>query len=245
MSSLTKKFLIGTSGWTYDEWVGKFYPKKCPRTAWLQYYAQQFDTVELNATFYRNFQKATYQHWYITVPENFRYVIKISRLITHRKYLLNVQDLIHQAENDACILKEKLGLILLQLPPSLPYDLDRLAAALNAFKDPTRVVVEFRNQQWFTEDTRRLLEHFKAVFCNVDAPRFRINNWLTSDIGFIRLHGRKLMYQHNYTQLQLQEIAEHAKLLEAKGAKEIYIFFNNTYEAHAPQNAKTLSALLC
>lgn len=238
------KFWVGTSGWTYADWAGVFYPENYPQKLWLQYYSQQFDTVELNATFYRNFSEETYQHWYEKVPDNFRFIIKASRYITHRKYLKNVKSSIKIAEKSANLLRDKLGLILLQLPPSMPYDLDRLRNALAAFKIPSQVVVEFRNAKWSTLETKQLLTEFNAVYCNVDSPNERIAEWLTSDIGYIRLHGRKEMYKYNYTKPQLIKIAASAKNLAKQGAKEVYIFFNNDYFAHAIKNAKTLLKLL-
>lgn len=238
------KFWIGTSGWTYQDWAGIFYPENCPQKSWLNYYAHQFNVVELNATFYRSFPKKTYQHWYETVPEQFRYVIKLSRYITHHKYLLNVKTAIRRAENSAHFLEDKLGLILMQLPPRMPYDLSRLHAALSTFQDPTKVVVEFRNPKWLTDESKVLLTDFKAIFCNVDGPHSRIKDWLTGNIAYIRLHGRKQMYKHSYSAAELLEISHHARNLLKKGAKEVYIFFNNDYHGHAPQNAKMLQRLL-
>jgi len=121
------KFLIGTSGWRY------FYPKNYPKTRWFDYYAEHFHTVEVNATFYRRFKDETYQKWYNISPEDFRYVLKAPQFITHRKYLKDVIESIREFERSAKLLKNKLGLILLQRPPNMPYDLDRLAKALKAF----------------------------------------------------------------------------------------------------------------
>lgn len=243
---MTKKaqFWIGTSGWSYDDWKGKFYPEDCAKSHWLEYYTDEFNAVEVNATFYRSFPATTYTHWQEKAPDNFRYVIKLSRYITHRKYLLQVKTSIHRAEKSANILKDKLGLILMQLPPNMPYNLARLETAFAAFHDPSRLVVEFRDPKWLTDEVKELLIRYNVIFCNVDGPNSRINEWLTSNIAYIRLHGRKQLYKHNYTKAELEEVAEHLQNLVRKGAKELYVFFNNDYDAHAANNAKTLKLLL-
>ena len=225
------KFHIGTSGWIYPHWQGTFYPNDLPKNQWFQYYCSKFSTVEINATFYRAFKDSTYLNWYQKAPENFKYVIKAHRLITHRKYLHDVAHEIQQCWQSANVLQEKLGLILLQLPPKMPYDPDRLKQALLAFSEPQKIAVEFRNHKWLTPETKNLLTELQVAFCTSDAPGIDLIDWLTAKIGYIRLHSQNQ---------DLPKIANLAKKMAKNGAKEIYIFFNNDFAGFAPKDAEEL-----
>jgi uncharacterized protein YecE (DUF72 family) len=238
------KFFVGTSGWTYDHWIGNFYPDKLPKHRWFSHYLTVFNAVEVNATFYRSFQDATFHNWFEKAPENFRYVLKAPRIITHRKYLEDVSGEIQEFWRSACLLGSKLGLILLQVAPATPYDLRRLEAAIRAFGDPRKVAVEVRSAHWLTKDTQQMLADLGAVFCNADSPRLRLTDWVTSTSAYIRLHGRRTWYADNYSDDELEEIAQLARNMGERGAKEIYVFFNNDFEGYAPQNAQTLSKML-
>jgi len=234
------KFYIGTSGWVYPHWKEKFYPEDLPQSKWFEYYSSKFTTVEVNATFYRAFAADTYQKWYEQAPVGFKYVIKAHRLITHRKYLQDVNADIKRCWDSAALLQEKLGLILLQLPPQMPYDLERLEHALSAFPDPSKVAVEFRHKKWLTAETKVLLRKLNVTFCTSDAPDIDLIDWVTSKIGYIRLHGHNLSYTGNYSTPELKNIAKLAENMVKKGAKTIYVFFNNDAEAYAPKNALDL-----
>jgi uncharacterized protein YecE (DUF72 family) len=142
-----KQFHIGTSGWTYDHWKGTFYPPDIPKTKWFEYYTTLFSTVEINATFYRFFKDQTYYKWRDTSPDDFVYVLKAPKLITHRKYLLEAEREIKEFYRSVSLLEEKFGLVLLQLAPQTPYDPERLYKALHAFSNPSKIAVEFRHTQ--------------------------------------------------------------------------------------------------
>src|SRR5512136_2995851 len=118
------QYLIGTSGWTYDHWKGTFYPDGLAKSRWFDYYAEQFPAVEVNATFYRRFADQTYVKWLERAPAGFIYVLKAPKLITHRKYLVDAEEDIRLFWRSACILEDKLGLVLLQVAPGTPYDLE-------------------------------------------------------------------------------------------------------------------------
>ncbi|MDI7277705.1 MAG: DUF72 domain-containing protein, partial [Anaerolineae bacterium] len=238
------ELFVGTSGWSYPHWAGSFYPEGWPKRRWLEYYATQFRTVEVNATFYRTFQDNTYHNWRDRAPEGFRYVLKAPRYITHRLHLVDAEEPIRRFCGQAALLKERLGLILLQLAPSTPYELERLRKALVAFTDPSRVAVEFRHSRWLTEETRELLRDVGAAFCTADSPRSRLCDWVTSPVAYIRLHGRKRWYAYDYTAAELEEIAALARGMAEQGAKEVYVFFNNDFEGYAPRNALVLQAML-
>jgi uncharacterized protein YecE (DUF72 family) len=237
-------YLIGTSGWTYDHWKGCFYPPDIPKSRWFEYYASRFSAVEINATFYRSFRDQTYHKWMERAPHGFGYVLKAPRVTTHRKYLQDVEEEIDKFCRSTELLKDRLEMILLQLAPHTPYDLKRLEKALLAFHDPGKVAVEFRKPQWYTSETETLLRSLGAAFCNVDSPRQDLTHILTSDRAYLRLHGRKRWYSYDYSLEELREIAALARELANRGAKRVYIFFNNDFEGFAPANALALRQLL-
>jgi uncharacterized protein YecE (DUF72 family) len=238
------RFLIGTSGWTYDDWKGLFYPEKLARTRWLEYYASQFHTVEINATFYGTFKDQTYIGWKNRVPSGFGYVLKAPRLITHRKLLLDVEDDIKTFYHSCTLLEDGFEMILLQVAPNTPYDLDRLQKALLAFPDPRRLAVEFRHKRWLNPDVEALLRSIGVTYCDVDSPRQSLTGLLTSDRAYLRMHGRKAWYAYNYSPEELAEIAAVARKLAEHGASHIYAFFNNDYNANAVNNAHLLIEML-
>lgn len=244
MTSTKPRFYIGTSGWSYDHWKGLFYPDDLPKSKWFEYYAQQFSTVEVNATFYRIFKRQTYLKWYDQAPPDFRYVFKAPRLITHRRYLKDVDGIIRNFWRSVWQVREKLGLILLQLPPKMPYEPRLLKNALLAFRDPARVAVEFRSREWFCDEIRELLCEVGAVFCASDSPKTKLLDWVTSEAGYIRLHGRTQWYRYNYSDEELRKIADLGRRMHAEGAREVYIFFNNDFEGNAPRNALALKKIL-
>jgi uncharacterized protein YecE (DUF72 family) len=238
------QYYIGTSGWHYDHWKDVFYPHGLPKTRWFEHYHNYFSTVEINATFYRGFKKNTYENWYNQADDPFRYVLKVPRIITHRKYLHNVDGSIREFCESATLLHEKLGMLLLQLAPSTTYDPGLLEKALNAFNDPQKVVVEVRHKRWLTDEFRDMLSQNKITFCNMDSPRLSVLNWITSDKAYFRFHGHTDMYAYNYSDSELKEIAERLSELPNQGVKVAYVFFNNDYEGNAVKNALTLIKLL-
>jgi uncharacterized protein YecE (DUF72 family) len=237
-------YFVGTSGWTYDHWKGRFYPEKLPKKSWFDYYASLFSSVEVNATFYRSFKDQTYHNWRQKAPQGFGYVLKAPRLITHRKHLLDVKEDIQTFYHSCLLLEDKFEMILLQVAPNTPYHPERLHQALLDFPDPSRVAVEFRHPDWFTPDVMSMLQSVGATLCNVDSPKREIEANLTSNRAYLRLHGRKHWYSYNYSPDELREIARLAQLLVKKGAKRVYIFFNNDFEGFAPANALLLKKLL-
>jgi uncharacterized protein YecE (DUF72 family) len=168
----------------------------------------------------------------------------VPRLISHRRKLRDTAELIGEFSRSASLLGSKLGLLLLQLPPNLPYLPERLEAALHAFNSPSRVAVEFRDERWLTEEIFSLLRKWGTNYCNADSPQHELTDIVTGDLGYLRLHGRRAWYADNYTQEELTSIAETAKKMRRQGAKEVYIFFNNDDAAHAPHNASALARLL-
>jgi uncharacterized protein YecE (DUF72 family) len=244
-SVISPAFFIGTSGWTYDHWQGCFYPPNLARSHWFDYYAARFNAVEVNATFYRSFQDQTYLQWKARAPQGFAYVLKAPKSITHRKLLRDVYDDIQAFCRSAALLGDAFEMILLQVHPGLPCDLELLRDALQAFPDPARVAVEFRNEGWFNPQVESLLSSLGAAFCNVDSPRQRLGEYLTAERAYLRLHGHERWYASDYSGKGLNEIAGLAHRLIANGASRVYIFFNNDFGGYAPANALALQKLLC
>ncbi len=235
---------IGTSGWSYGNWDQKFYPSEIPKTKWFNFYTENFHTVEMNATFYRGFKEKTFKKWYEEAPDGFQYVFKANRIITHRKYLKNVSESVKRFCDSVNLVKEKLGLILLQLHPNTSFDLKLLEDALESFDDPSMVAVEFRNEQWFHEDTYQLLRKTGSIFCNIDSPKFKIHDVVTAKKAYFRFHGKKEWYKHHYTDKELHEIALTMDNIAEKGVSEMYAFFNNDVDANAPVNARRLKEII-
>jgi len=238
------RFRVGTSGWNYPDWRGKFYPPNLAQHKWFDHYAEHFETVEVNATFYRTFKDTVYEKWRDRAPGGFTYVLKAPKRITHRKHLLEAEEDILNFCNSCSILGNRFGLILLQIAPNTPADPGRLKAALSGFPDPRRVAVEFRRGEWFTDKVRSVLEDAGAVFCSADSPKTRLLPWVTSDAAYIRLHGRREWFTDEYTGGELEEIADLARHMAEKGAKTVYIYFNNDVGAAAVRNASKLKEIL-
>ncbi|MEJ5201544.1 MAG: DUF72 domain-containing protein [Anaerolineales bacterium] len=245
MKQDTRRFWIGTSGWSYDHWWGDFYPTDLPKNRWFSFYLEHFAAVEINATFYRIFADTTYHKWREQVTPAFRYVLKVPKLITHRKCLQNCEADIRGFNRSANLLGECLGMLLLQVSPITPFDLQRLREVLQVFDDPTRIAVEFRSKHWECDETRSLLCEMGAAWVSADSPRTRLTDWVTGRRAYIRLHGRRRWYADNYSMEELEEIAQLAQTMTTKGAQEVYIFFNNDFGGYAPKNALTLARLLC
>ncbi len=237
-------YFVGTSGWTYEHWKGRFYPEGLPQKRWFDYYASLFSAVEVNATFYRTFKDQTYHNWRQRAPHGFGYVLKAPRLITHRKFLVDVETDIQTFYHSCALLQDKFEMILLQVAPNMSYNPERLRNALQAFPDPARVAVEFRRSEWFCQETLDILSAARATICNVDSPRQKISGLLTSGRAYIRLHGRAHWYSYNYSDDELRDIASIARDLANRGAERVYIFFNNDFEGYAPANARFIKQLL-
>jgi uncharacterized protein YecE (DUF72 family) len=237
-------FLVGTSGWFYDHWKGVFYPDNIPKKEWFEYYCKYFQTVEINATFYRRFKDQTYYNWAEKVHDDFTYVLKMPRLITHRKFLKDCSEEIREFSRSASLLGNKLGLLLLQLAPQTPYDPELLESVVRSFNNSRIVAIEFRDKKWLTGEIKKILIDAGAVFCNVDSPKLKCLDWITGEIAYIRLHGRTQWYRYNYSDKELKEIANIARGFVGEGAKKVYIFFNNDFNGYAPKNAKRLMELL-
>lgn len=238
---MEKKYYLGTSGWSYDHWVGEFYPEGMDRKLWLQFYAKHFNTAEVNMTFYRFPWRNVVKGWYNKTPEDFRFTLKVHRSITHVHKLRNVKKLLNSFYDMASPLKEKLGCLLYQLPPSMHLDLERLEAFIEMLPADKVHAFEFRHNSWYCRNIYRLLKKHKAVFCAVSAPGFPEDLEVTANAAYIRFHGKGSWYSYDYSGKELKEWVNKIKSSNAKG---VYAYFNNDANAYAVKNCLSLKRML-
>ncbi len=237
---------VGTSGWVYGDWRGRFYPRGVASRRWLEYYAELFDTVELNATTYRLPSPSQALAWCAKVPPDFRFTVKLSRLITHRRDLPpRVDDFIaNYFARAASFERAKLAQILIQFPPYLERDDVRLSEFVRKLPPQYRYVVEFRNKSWFVSAVRDLLSALGVAFCIHDYPGLRVPIWVTrNDLAYVRFHGYTALYAGSYPRRTLRRWAARLNELESS-AGEVFAYFNNDTAAAAPRDAELLKALL-
>ncbi len=230
---------IGTSGYSYKSWDKTFYPKNVPKREQLEYYATQFPTVEINATFYRLPSEKMVQGWRDRVPGNFRYTVKGSRFITHMKKLLNLEGALDKFFDRIAPMQEVAPLILWQLPPMLRKDLLRLDGFLAQLPSIYHHAVEFRHPSWYEEDTFDLLRKHNASHVALSSLGMPMNLTVTSDIIYIRFHGLEGGAAHDYSRQELEPWAEYI-LEQAAEGRTIYVYFNNDVNVRAPDNARML-----
>lgn len=237
------QYYIGTSGWHYDHWRQSFYPERLPKAKWLEFYSCYFNTVELNNSFYRLPSEAAFANWYNSSPANFTFAVKVSRFITHIKRLKDIEEPLDNFLDRAKILKEKLGPLLYQLPPSMHRDYGRLESFLSILPSGPRHVLEFRHQSWLDGEVFEILRRHNVGLCVFDMPDFSCPLAATADFAYIRFHGSTGLYSSSYSDEELVEWARRLGGLAAE-VKAIYIYFNNDAEAFAVKNAVTLSGYL-
>lgn len=235
------KIWIGCSGWHYDEWKDKFYPKELAKHSWFEFYKKHFNTVELNYPFYRNPTEKTIKQWHQQTDENFRFSIKVNRNITHYKKFKNTQTLLKDFYSLFEILEKKLGCMLFQFPKNLHYSETTLERIITQLDKKKSNVLEFRHPSWWQQDVFDYLQKENIIFCTVSAPDIPSQLIKTSDIFYMRLHGKTSWYAGNYTHQELNEIAQ---WINKNHFKEIWIYFDNTINADAPKNALALLELL-
>jgi len=234
---------IGTSGWHYDHWRDRFYPAKLPKAEWLEFYARHFTTVELNNSFYRLPSENAFATWYHSSPPNFTFAVKVSRFITHIKRLKNSEEALEKFISRAKILKDKLGPLLYQLPPSLHRNDEVLESFLSNLPREIRHVFEFRHHSWLEEKVFEILHRYNVGLCVFDMPSLSCPLVATADFAYIRFHGSGVLYSSCYSDKELTDWAE--KLADfAPNLEAVYIYFNNDIEGFAVRNAKTLRGYL-
>jgi len=233
-------FRIGTSGWHYKHWKGPFYPSDLPASKMLAWYAERFDTVEINNSFYRLPPETALQSWKETVPPNVSFAVKGSRYITHMKKLKDPEPALDNFIPRAELLGRKLGPILFQLPPNWPLALPRFQYFLDVLPAGHRYCFEFRNSEWHVEPVYQLLERRKAAFCMFDLAGFTSPDRTTADFAYVRLHGPGGKYQGRYT---LEALERWASRIQSWNVKTAFVYFDNDDSGFAARNALELKEI--
>jgi uncharacterized protein YecE (DUF72 family) len=234
---------IGTSGWVYKHWKGRFYPEELKPAGWFGYYAEHFSTVEINNSFYRLPDLKTFNAWRSAAPPDFVYAVKASRYMTHMKKLVVDRQSMDKFFRRARHLEEKLGPVLFQLPPSFGVNAERLGKFLAALPQGFRYTFEFRDHSWYTDEVYALLEKHHAAFCIYELEHHVSPLEVTADFIYIRLHGPGGKYQGDYSEEALRKWAAFCKKWCEKG-KDVYVYFDNDQEAYAAFNALSLLELM-
>lgn len=241
---------IGTSGWVYSDWWGKFYPSDLPERKWLEFYSQNFRTVEINSTFYHQMKPTTFANWAKSVPGDFLFAVKASRFITHIKRLKAPKSSLVTFFDSVGQLGVKLGPILLQSPPRFGADEKRLEGFLQTAnslqqtvsgkRSAIRLAFEFRDPSWFDESIYQVLrKHNAALVIAESGGHWPQEEIITADFTYLRFHGEGGSYATKYTDEELKEWAKKIKKWQKMGV-DVYVYFNNDVNAFAVENAQTL-----
>jgi uncharacterized protein YecE (DUF72 family) len=229
-------FHVGTSGYSYKEWKGSFYPAKLPAKEMLSFYAQHFSTVEMNNTHYKMPTVEGVEAWTAQVPADFRFIMKAPQSITHFKRLRNVDADVTTFLTAAAALGKRRGPLLFQLPPNFKQDLPRLEGFLNLLADVPQVVMEFRHESWFNDETYALLRAHHCALCVNDAEDVPTAELIaTAKFGYLRLR------REDYAPSNL---AAWLKQVRAQKWTDAYILFRHEDTAAGPAFAKQLLELI-
>lgn len=238
-------YRIGTSGWSYDHWTGVLYPPGLPAGRRLARYVEEFDTVELNASFYRWPGAARFRSWHDRLPDGFVLAVKAPRGLTHGKRLYAPETWIERMAEARRALGDREGPFLVQLPPAMPRDDERLDYFLRELPDGLRVAVELRHPSWNDDAVFDLLERRRASYVVMSGAGLDCVLRATSDIVYVRLHGPsdEHLYAGSYSDADLAWWADRCREWHAQG-RDVFVYFNNDGEGHAVRNAWTLRRML-
>ena len=230
---------IGTSGWHYPHWAGRFYPEGTLAKAYLSYYAGKFETVEVNSSFYRLPSEQTLCDWAADTRSGFVFACKAGQYITHRKKLKDPHKTLPAFLDRVAVLKDKLGPVLFQLPPRWRPNFPRLEGFLEALPRDQRFAFEFRDPRWHTPEVMGLLERFGSAFCCFDLGGTASPLRVTANFVYVRLHGPGAPYQGSYSDANLGNLAARIAAWRIEGL-DVYCYFDNDERAYAPRNAQSL-----
>lgn len=235
----TQQIQIGCSGWYYWHWGKCFYPPDLPSSQWFSHYARKFSTVELNAPFYSWPTLATVNTWLRQAADRrkFIYTVKVNELITHTRRFTGTATLVKDFGHIADLLGSRMGCFLFQLPPSFHYTPAALRRVLRQLDPRRRNVVEFRHRSWWNDTVYAAFRDSGAIFCSCSGPRLPDELVKTSEDIYVRFHGIKQWYRHDYT---MAELSVWANRIRDSGAKRVWAYFNNDREGYAIKNAREL-----
>jgi uncharacterized protein YecE (DUF72 family) len=243
------RFCVGTSGWNYAGWRGSFYPADLPARQFLAYYAGHFDSTEVNYSFYHLPRVSTYENWYAATPDGFVFALKASRFITHIKRLHEVKEAWEEFVGRARALKDKLGPILLQFPPSFKATEENLARMQEflghaATPKDLRLAAEFRDRSCFESGMLSILRRHRTALVIAHSARYPVPDVIaTAPFVYFRFHGPKELFASCYSNQQLRKWAAHMKDFIRAG-HDVYAYFNNDALGDAVPNAETLRTMV-
>jgi uncharacterized protein YecE (DUF72 family) len=237
---VTVRPYVGTSGWQYDDWRGLFYPEDVRQRDWLAYYSERFGTVEVNNSFYRLPERATFERWREQTPPGFVVTVKASRFITHLRRLRDPGEPVQLFWQRAAGLGDRLGPVLFQLPPRFPVEVGRLRGLLHVLPEQMRAAFEFRDRSWYTDDVFHLLDEAGAALVWPDRPGMRHTLPMTARWLYVRFH-QGTAGGPGYRRDKLRRWA--SRISDA-GADEAYLYFNNDPTGAAIRDARTMIELL-
>jgi uncharacterized protein YecE (DUF72 family) len=234
---------VGCSGWQYKHWRGDFYPPDLPAANWFEYYAARFDTVEINNTFYRLPESATFARWAERAPPRFLFAVKASRYLTHMKKLKDPGEPIARLFDRMRPLGRQLGPVLYQLPPGWKLDRERLEQFLQALPAGVRHVLEFRDPSWYADDVSAMLDRYAVARCLHDMKGSATGQERVGPFAYVRFHGAAGTYSGGYPARRLEHWGEWLRTQLSTGV-EVYAYFNNDVGGHAPCDAVTLRQIV-
>ncbi|HEX7709740.1 MAG TPA: DUF72 domain-containing protein [Sphingomonadaceae bacterium] len=234
---------IGCSGWVYQHWRGLFYPQDLAVKRWFEFYAQEFDTVEINNSFYRLPKAETFDAWRKQAPKGFRYAVKAQRYVTQAKKLKDGEETVPWIMERIRHLGPTLGPVLYQLPPRFKLNLERLESFLRVLPRNVVSVFEFRDPSWYKDQTFAVLERHGASFVAHDMPGSKSPRVAVGPIAYLRFHGGEGKYWGRYSDKGLIEWADWIAGQTREG-RAVWAYFNNDAEAHAVHDAQTLRAMV-
>jgi uncharacterized protein YecE (DUF72 family) len=234
---------VGCSGWAYKHWRGLFYPEGLPQKRWFEYYAAEFDTVEINNSFYRLPSCETFAKWRGQAPPGFCYAVKANRFLTQAKKLLDCEEPMERMMSAVRCLGDQLGPVLYQLPPSMKLNLDRLERFLKIVPADAPSVFEFRDPSWYVPEVYELLDRHGASFCVHDMSGSVSERIAVGPAAYARFHGAEGKYWGRYPDAAIRSWAEWI-VGEARGGRPVWCYFNNDIYGHAIEDARALKAAI-
>jgi len=234
---------IGCSGWIYRHWRGRFYPERLPVKKWFGFYADHFDTVEINNSFYRLPKAQTFDAWRFQAPPGFVYAVKANRFLTQAKKLKDCEEPLERMMTPFRHLQSALGPILYQLPPRFRLNLERLERFLALIPKDVTNVFEFRDNSWFVGEVYEMLQRYGASFCVHDMLGLDSQRIVTGPAAYVRFHGGEGKYWGRYPPERLLTCAEWM-VEEAGRGRTVWAYFNNDIDGHAIQDALALKAII-
>ncbi|MEO7316682.1 MAG: DUF72 domain-containing protein [Ginsengibacter sp.] len=235
-------FHTGCSGFYYKDWNDIFYPEKLPQTKWFEFYCQQFNTLEINSSFYKFPSEKSLIKWYQTSPADFKFSLKVPRLITHYKKFEDCESLLSDFYTSIRNgLQDKLGCILFQLPPQTIYSSEKLDLIVRSVDTTFKNVFEFRHISWWNEEVFTQFKKHNLIFCGVSFPKLADEAVMTSVDLYYRFHGVPVLYKSLYDIEFLQKIYHQIKIA---APREAWIYFNNTWGTAAIKNARYLQSVI-